>query len=272
MTSGRRILVATPDANIRSAVRCALDADDVVKTIDVRSTAVVAAVCRPDLIVLDALDRPLAMLIVATLRNDFRTVLTPILFVVSSTPTDGSLDLAAGDDYVLRTADPQEFAMRVRMSLQRAARLRGIHPLTGLPGNTSVTGEIAARQIRGVPFSCLYIDLDDFKAFNDEHGFVRGDHVILAVTRCIDRVLSARPPGECFAGHVGGDDFVVLTPPALAVETAAGIVDAFNAQGHGCAVSIGVVERADGFGDPAEVARAAAAAKVSAKRRPDRPA
>ncbi len=251
---------------MRSAIRSALDGLTVAETADEHTTAAVAAACRPDLIVLDATDKGAATRTVWVLRNDFRTALISILYLVDEIP-DGSL-VGGCDDYVVHPFSSDELAARVRLSLERSSARRGISPLTGLPGNMSVFDEIAARQATGVPFACLYIDLDAFKSFNDRHGFVRGDEAILAVARSVVRVATECSPAECFVGHLGGDDFVVIAPTSIAVEAAARICEDFDARDCGCSISIGVVDRAETFADPAAVAEAAAGAKAAAKSRP----
>ena len=64
---------------------------------------------------------------------------------------------------------------------------------------------------------CLaYIDLDDFKSYNDRYGYQRGDAVILLAAGVIMPARSRRKGApDDFVGHIGGDDFVVLTDPAV---------------------------------------------------------
>lgn len=269
MTKGGRVLIATPNPTLLSAVRCVLDEYSVVESVDHHATAAAAVACRPDLIVLDATEPASATHVVAALRDDFRTAHTPILHVVDATPGPGPLEetFGANDDYVVAPLRAHELTTRVRLALLRASLRRAISPLTGLPGNVAVEAEIASREARGQRFSCLYVDLDGFKAFNDRHGFARGDEVITFLAGCIDRVAGASAPCESFVGHLGGDDFIVLTPHSVAHEVASKIIGAFDAKACGCAISIGVVDHADSFPDPASVAEAAARSKATAKRR-----
>ena len=59
----------------------------------------------------------------------------------------------------------------------------------------------------------LYCDLDNFKAYNDQKGFVRGDRLIQAAARIIQDAVVEDAGAEGFVGHVGGDDFVAVVPP-----------------------------------------------------------
>jgi diguanylate cyclase (GGDEF)-like protein len=100
--------------------------------------------------------------------------------------------------------------------------------LTGLPGNIRIEEVIDARVDADKDFAILYADLDHFKAFNDHYGFLRGDQALQAAARMIEDVAREATDGEAFVGHVGGDDFVVVVPPALAAIVAQGIVERFD--------------------------------------------
>src|SRR5437867_800628 len=84
----------------------------------------------------------------------------------------------------------------------------------------------------GHSFAVLYCDLDNFKAYNDQKGFVRGDRLIQSTARIIQDAVAEFAGTEGFVGHVGGDDFVAITPPDVAEEVAKRIVERFDAQIH----------------------------------------
>ena len=89
---------------------------------------------------------------------------------------------------------------------------KGANPLTGLPGNESIQREINERLQTEEGFDIAYIDIDNFKPFNDHYGFQRGDVVIKAIGEIISGVKRSLSPGlSCFCGHIGGDDFIVIT-------------------------------------------------------------
>lgn len=80
------------------------------------------------------------------------------------------------------------------------------NPLTGLPGNTIIDSHIDACLNDKKAFSIAYIDMDNFKAYNDAYGFNNGDLMIQNLAECIRKYCIN---GE-FIGHIGGDDFVLI--------------------------------------------------------------
>ncbi len=94
------------------------------------------------------------------------------------------------------------------------ALAKGANPLTGLPGNESIQRDISRRLDNRTPFDIAYIDIDNFKPFNDHYGFQRGDVVIKAIGEIISKVAHSTGSGtSCFCGHIGGDDFIIITEP-----------------------------------------------------------
>ena len=106
---------------------------------------------------------------------------------------------------------------------------RGANPLTGLPGNEFIQRQIAKMLSQSIHFDVCYIDLDCFKPFNDRHGFEMGDRVIKAVG---DIMLEALKKWEInsigFAGHIGGDDFILITRPKNSTTACEYIIDQFT--------------------------------------------
>jgi diguanylate cyclase (GGDEF)-like protein len=89
----------------------------------------------------------------------------------------------------------------------RIEAARHANPLTLLPGNIPLTQHIQRLQQSGSEFVACYSDLNQFKPFNDQYGYWRGDEMIQLAAKCIAAHVDAR---RDFVGHVGGDDFVVL--------------------------------------------------------------
>lgn len=98
----------------------------------------------------------------------------------------------------------------VQLAQQRVAFARGLNPLTGLPGNRLIEQEAERRLAAGAPVAALHVDLDAFKAYNDAHGFARGDRVIGGLAQLLQEVLDGEGAASAFLGHIGGDDFIIL--------------------------------------------------------------
>lgn len=108
---------------------------------------------------------------------------------------------------------------------------KGSNPLSGLPGNDFIQREITLRLNQSMHFDVAYIDIDHFKPYNDHYGFERGDHIIKSLAAIITRVLSRLTSSSFnFAGHIGGDDFIVVSRPQDSLQIAEAIVTEFKAQ------------------------------------------
>lgn len=83
---------------------------------------------------------------------------------------------------------------------------KSANPLTGLPGNVVIEAEIKRCIESNSPYTVMYLDIDNFKAYNDVYGFEKGDQVI----RVLAEVLRSQIQSLGFTGHIGGDDFVAI--------------------------------------------------------------
>jgi diguanylate cyclase (GGDEF)-like protein len=117
------------------------------------------------------------------------------------------------DDYVIKTVDPLELQARIEMVIRRTQEQSAANPLTRLPGNLALEREIKKRLDAGDVFSVCYCDLDNFKAYNDKYGYEAGDKVIFHTAQILMNVVRELSKSDDFVGHIGGDDFVVLTTP-----------------------------------------------------------
>jgi diguanylate cyclase (GGDEF)-like protein len=104
---------------------------------------------------------------------------------------------------------------------------KGASPLTGLPGNESIQREITGRMAQKSPFDIGYIDIDNFKPYNDCYGFQKGDIVIKTLGEALVQVLD-QAGTTSFRGHIGGDDFIVITEPHQAENISYRIIEAFE--------------------------------------------
>ena len=132
------------------------------------------------------------------------------------------------DDYVAKPFDPKELETRIKLSLRRSRVVGGANPLTRLPGNVAIQDELMARIAAHRSFALLHIDLDNFKAFNDHYGFMRGDEAIKLLARCARDAVGALDPHSGFLGHVGGDDLAAVVDSEVAMEIADRIARAWD--------------------------------------------
>jgi diguanylate cyclase (GGDEF)-like protein len=186
---------------------------------------------RPDIILLDLMVGEITGdEIMAQLREDFRTRLIPVVFLTARDSLKDKVEhlLSGADDYVTKPFIPEELVARMRAVMARSTTTRGLSPLTGMSGNSDILREINRRLAGGERFAVLYPDIDSFKSYNDHYGFLRGDDVIKTLATIVLEVLEEKHSSSHFAGHVGGDDFVILTEPALAEPIASEITKRFD--------------------------------------------
>jgi GGDEF domain-containing protein len=101
-------------------------------------------------------------------------------------------------------------------------------PLTGLPGNMAIERELGQRLLAKTPVSLCQVDLDNFKPFADQYGYAWGSEVIKEVALLLMDEMKAAGAKEDFVGHIGGDDFVIISVPPRAEEICRRIVGGFD--------------------------------------------
>jgi diguanylate cyclase (GGDEF)-like protein len=107
---------------------------------------------------------------------------------------------------------------------------RAANPLTNLPGNLAIEGALTERIESGEMFAVIYCDLDNFKAYNDYYGFQHGDQVLLLVAAIAQKAVNRCGKGETFLGHIGGDDFVIVTRQDVAEQLCQAVIKMFDAE------------------------------------------
>ncbi|HEX7737392.1 MAG TPA: response regulator [Ktedonobacteraceae bacterium] len=155
--------------------------------------------------------------VVSRLRANPKTMHIPIIILSALDDCASKVhafELGA-DDYVTKPFDTDELLARVRTQLRRVQQ-NFLSPLIGLPGGYQVELAIKRKLACADPWSILYLDLDNFKAFNDVYGFLTGNDLIRLVGRICQRVVRDYGNPDDFVGHIGGDDYVVVTTPERA--------------------------------------------------------
>ncbi|MQA07648.1 MAG: EAL domain-containing protein [Pseudonocardiaceae bacterium] len=140
-----------------------------------------------------------------------------------------------------------------------------LNPLTRLPGSDVVARDVDRRIATGQAFVTAWLDVDGFKAVNDTVGFAAGDDLL----RGLGRTLSDAASGmrTVTLGHVGGDDFLLVTDLDEIAALANAVLDTpWNAEGLPVSVSLATLVCAAGsVGSYREVARLLAPLKKHAK-------
>ncbi|MBF0386056.1 MAG: response regulator [Candidatus Omnitrophica bacterium] len=135
---------------------------------------------------------------------------------------------AGVDDYMIKPFAPNELLARIKMILRRTSSSLDASPLTHLPGNTSIMEELQKCIDEKKPFAVGYADLDKFKAYNDNYGFEKGDEVIKETARIIIKSVREKAGDNSFVGHIGGDDFVFISPDSLSDDICQAIINDFD--------------------------------------------
>ncbi len=149
--------------------------------------------------------------------NEFRsnTIYGHLPIVAVCTEKDienaASLDIPVDDFIVLGNSELQT-KRRIEFIARRAVRETDTNPLTRLPGNESVIRYIQRMLDEDREVAIAWVDLDNFKPYNDRYGFSSGDEVLLAAARIITNAVKEFRQENTFVGHVGGDDFLFVCP------------------------------------------------------------
>ncbi|HEC70027.1 MAG TPA: diguanylate cyclase [Candidatus Omnitrophica bacterium] len=230
----KKILVVDDELFIRDILKSILEEEyEVIEAGDGEEGLDLVKKERPDLVILDyKMPKKTGIEVCRELREDPLFLHIPIIMLTGKGEVKDKVEgLEVGaDDYIVKPFESQELLARVKMVLKRSERDLDANPLTRLPGNVSIMNEIQKRLDSGEKFAVLYLDLNKFKAFNDYYGFKRGDELIKTTARLIIEAVHNKGTEDDFIGHIGGDDFVVVTQPDKAQDIAKEIIERFDSQ------------------------------------------
>ena len=185
----------------------------------------------PSLIVIneDAIDRDVVDLC-RKIRKDEDNTITPVIVVSSKGEKEHRLKiLQESIEYFIKKPVDEQYLYHTVKNLNRLLSTnRRISPLTGLPGNVQIHAELKKRIMKKESFCVLYLDLDNFKAYNDVYGFLKGDEIIGFTAGVITRCIHESGMENTFVGHIGGDDFVALIPGIVCEKLCQNIIAQFD--------------------------------------------
>ena len=146
------------------------------------------------------------------IRNDDDNSITPIIVVSSNSDKEHRIKILreSVEYYIKKPVNAQYLYFTIKNLSRLLSINRRISPLTGLPGNVQIHAELKKRISNKEDFSVLYLDLDNFKAYNDVYGFLKGDEIIKFTANTIIRCVHSQISEGAFIGHIGGDDFIAI--------------------------------------------------------------
>ena len=208
--------------------------DNEYKFISVKSEQIDIALKNiPSLIIIneDAIDRDVVGLC-KQIRRDEDNTITPVIVVSSNGDKEHRMKILREsiEYYIKKPVDEEYLYFTVKNLNRLLSNNRRVSPLTGLPGNVQIHAELKKRISNKEPFSVLYLDLDNFKAYNDVYGFLKGDQIIEFTAETILKCVHASLEEEAFVGHIGGDDFVAILPSTNCEKICQNILAVFDSQ------------------------------------------
>ena len=166
------------------------------------------------------------------IRSDEDNSITPIIVVSSDFDKSHRLNILkeSVEYYIKKPVNPEYLYFTIKNLSRLITMNRRISPLTGLPGNVQIHAELKKRISNKEEFSVLYLDLDNFKAYNDIYGFLKGDEIIKFTSDIILKCIHENISDDAFVGHIGGDDFIAILPTLNSENICESIIANFDAQ------------------------------------------
>ncbi|HXG93482.1 MAG TPA: response regulator [Blastocatellia bacterium] len=214
LCSGARVLVIDDDRDIRDVLRVTLEREGYEVMVAATGSEglhrlIDGEPC--DLLLLDVVLPDInGWTILSRVRATPALARVPIIMMTALSNEHSETDLlaAGADDYLPKPFSYEKLLAHVKALLRRSA-LQSINPLTGLPGNRQVERFLQQCSREAERFwAAAYIDIDNFKAYNDCYGFLQGDEVLKATAETIARAAKYCPH-SVFIGNIGGDDFLL---------------------------------------------------------------
>ncbi len=185
----------------------------------------------PSLIILDRMFPNMdAYQLIRKIRDHPKSLHIPLIVVSSiASLTDEIHAYELGADSYIVSSRPDQLLALVRRHLRRIEQ-SALSPLTRLPSGVQLEHALDYKLQGANPWSLLYLDLDNFKAFNDTYGFLIGNNMILLVSTICWNVVHEFGNSDDLVGHVGGDDFIIVTTPDREPLLCTQITERFSAE------------------------------------------
>jgi PleD family two-component response regulator len=229
----RRVLVVDDEEHIRRILKFQLEKNGY-EVVTAENGEVALKLIRraaPDLIILDLMMPKIdGFEVCRRLRGDFQTSQIPIIMLTAKSDLPDKIKGLEGgaNDYLIKPYSSEELLLRVHNVLEWSQNQKNANPLTGFAGNKAIEKELQKRIESHKPFAFLYIDIDNFKAYNDFYGYQKGDESILFLADIITEAVNSLGGHGDFVGHIGGDDFVIITSIDRAEFIGRHIIDEFD--------------------------------------------
>lgn len=233
MNRGIKIVLAVPDLKLREILIYLLKAWDYeVLTVEEGQDIIeYLKTHNPSLFIIDAsFCNKSGLQICKSVKKDFLTSYTPTIVLIDKKQLRRDLlSIEQGvDDYLIKPPDPIDLEIRIVLALRSAAHHFNANALTRLPGNKLIEKVLMEKIDARAAFSFHYVDIDNFKSYNDKYGYIKGNGVILETAGIISKNVKLHGNSEDFVGHIGGDDFVVITGPDKAETIAKKTIEDFD--------------------------------------------
>lgn len=185
----------------------------------------------PDFVILDC-SMPVmdGFEVLAIIRKEARFINLPVIMLTAlAGDTEQIKGLSLGvDDYITKPFKSSVLLTKVKNILERKKQSLDVNPLTSLPGNVSIQKYVESKITDKSDFAILYFDLSNFKSFNDKYGFFAGDNVIRFTAGVLEKAVKGFVKNDSFIGHIGGDDFVIISPIDLSIPIAEKVIELFD--------------------------------------------
>ncbi|MCD4751575.1 MAG: response regulator [Anaerolineaceae bacterium] len=230
-----KILIVEDDSDVSKMLKMFFERDYIINlAVQGREALVKARRGMPNLIILDIILPDInGFEVFRELRTQPHTSHIPVIFLTQKDdPSDKLQGLELGaDDYITKPFDFAELKLRVKNAISHSEHNSLTDPKSGLP-----SGRIIEDQLRILAgeedWALIDIEIQHFRGLQNAYGFIQGNEVLRLMDMTITDILNKSGSLEDFAGHTGGENFVILTSEKNAKKIAEGLREEFVKKAH----------------------------------------